>query len=340
MKEVFAKVKKDPLLQYPGKLGQLIGPFERGYLVGIMGPYKRGKTWHLMEIAVLGILNNLNVLFISLEMGKEQVSQRLYKRLTSFGETPGEYRYPCFDCHKNQVGTCQLPERASSNDLYTMGSEPPEFEDVTFEYTPCTYCRKHHLQEYEPATWYVTDERNGFSFDTVSKNVSTVPNKLRVMCYAAYSATLNDLKRDIELLEYTEGFIPDIIVTDYADIFAPDDSRLLGRELLDSIWKIHKQIAASLNCLVVTGSQTNKKSADAKNVNSTDVAEDYRKLAHVDKMIMISQTSVEKDRGVQRLSCINRHEESNEHKQVLVLNNFNLGQVVLDSEYRKKKKST
>ena len=35
--------KEEPFFNYPGALGEMIGPIERGYLVGILGVFKRGK---------------------------------------------------------------------------------------------------------------------------------------------------------------------------------------------------------------------------------------------------------------------------------------------------------
>jgi hypothetical protein len=46
------------------------------WLVTILAATKMGKSWMLMEMAVAALFQNLNVLFISLEMNKEQVDSR------------------------------------------------------------------------------------------------------------------------------------------------------------------------------------------------------------------------------------------------------------------------
>ena len=70
-----------------------------------------------------------------------------------------------------------------------------------------------------------------------------------------------------------------------------------------------------------------------KSVESSDVAEEIRKLAHVDAMIALSQTSSEKRDGIMRLSLVaHRHKNFSETQQVMVLQQLGLGQTLLDSE--------
>lgn len=59
------------------KLDELIGGYRPQWLITILGATKGGKTWFLLETAVAGVLQGLNVLYISLEMGKEQIDERL-----------------------------------------------------------------------------------------------------------------------------------------------------------------------------------------------------------------------------------------------------------------------
>jgi replicative DNA helicase len=58
-------------------LDKLIGGLRNKWLVTTLGATKAGKTWFLIEMAVSAIFQGLNVLFISLEMGKEQIDERL-----------------------------------------------------------------------------------------------------------------------------------------------------------------------------------------------------------------------------------------------------------------------
>lgn len=58
------------------KLDSMIGGLKEPWLVTILGATKGGKTWILIEMAVNAVLQGLNVLFVSLEMGKEQIDER------------------------------------------------------------------------------------------------------------------------------------------------------------------------------------------------------------------------------------------------------------------------
>lgn len=58
------------------KLDKAIGGFRTGWLITILGSVKSGKTWWLIEFAVTAILQGLNVLFVSLEMGKDPIDER------------------------------------------------------------------------------------------------------------------------------------------------------------------------------------------------------------------------------------------------------------------------
>lgn len=58
------------------ELDKMIGGFRNSWLITILGATKGGKTWFLIEMAITSTLQGLNTLFISLEMGKEQIDER------------------------------------------------------------------------------------------------------------------------------------------------------------------------------------------------------------------------------------------------------------------------
>ena len=58
------------------KLDEMIGGFGSDWLITILGATKGGKTWTFIELAIAAVLQGLNVLFISLEMGKKQIDER------------------------------------------------------------------------------------------------------------------------------------------------------------------------------------------------------------------------------------------------------------------------
>jgi replicative DNA helicase len=84
IKDVFSRIGDGELIYYgdkylfsfPGVLGSVIGPLERGHLIGVMGPAKRGKSLALLEFAMQALLFHNKVAFITLEMSADELSER------------------------------------------------------------------------------------------------------------------------------------------------------------------------------------------------------------------------------------------------------------------------
>lgn len=322
------------LFRLPGALGSLIGDFERSTLVGIMSPAKRGKSFLLEEIAIQAFFEKLKVVLVSLEMPQFMMKRRLLRRITAQDKETKNYFYPCFDCFKNQMDTCSKSERTNHVKLRDSDGEKPQF-DPNMDYSPCTVCRG--KSDFIPETWFTSIHRTKRTLSGTRRIAQGIRqmfrDNFRLVCYPKFSANVKDIKSDLETLEFDEDFVPDVIVIDYADILAPEDSRVTGRDRYDETWKMFGNLAFSKRCLVVTASQTNRASADKKYVTQTDVSEDWRKIAHAEIMIAINQTGEEKRKGYIRVSVVaGREEEFDQKRSCIVLQNLELGQVCLDSE--------
>jgi replicative DNA helicase len=346
--EVFRNIDSNRILQFPGQLGSLIGPFERGWLVGWLGPMKRGKTFWLFECAIRAAMQRLNAVIVSLEMNAPTNAMRIYRRMTALPDEPGDFVFPVFDCASNQDGSCKMEERAKFNDV-PLFLDPEQKRKPLFsskmDYRPCTFCRGNRSfskedNPYITEVWYRSTEiskvltsdavmRARRQFLPLSKG-----ERLRFRAYPAFSASIEDLESDLETLEFTEGFIPDVIVVDYADILIPPDKRLIERSALDSIWKGLKGMAEKRNCLVITASQSNRTGITRESsLEQTDVAEDIRKLAHVDAMFGLNQSKTERSEMVMRVNTLaHRHRAFHPFLQAFVLNQLDLGLPCIDSE--------
>lgn len=334
--KVFTSERKNYLFSFDGELGKLLGGFKRDWLVSVMAPEKRGKTFFLMEIAVHAVLSRLRTVFISLEMSDEDIGERIFRRIVSERLKDGDVVFPCFDCYKNQDGSCNKKERKNRITLLNEEGKRPEYS-VEMEYKVCTFCRGKKEGKYIPAYWFVTHKKKKLSAAKTKKRAKALErmygDNFRLIAYPVRQANLARIRNDLETLEYTENFIPDVIVIDYADILASEDSRIVGRDSVNETWMMLKSLAQERHVVVFTGSQTTKISAETKNVTSSSVSEDKRKRAHVDCIIFLSQTPEEKDDGVMRVSTYTRHASFNEYKQVQILQQLDLSQVVLDSDW-------
>jgi len=329
------QMMETPFFTLPGKLGSFVGPFRKEWLVGISGGFKKGKTWFLQEFAVIAVLNNIPTAFYSLEMTKEQMLERIYKRLTGYCGDGGDFAYPCFDCILNQNGTCRRPERRNRTPLFADG-EIPEF-DPRSNYRPCTFCRDNNISDYQLASWYKVINREAFDYLNVTKWIERMKVRfdklLRVKRYPRFSANVSDITNDLEILQNSEGISPEMIVVDYVDILKPENSNNKGVDKEDETWMSLARLASERKALVVTGTQINKEGQEAEIQRLKHSARWVGKYGHIDVMLGVNQTSEEKDRGVVRMNTIaHRHEDFIPERTVSILQMLNAGQVHLDSE--------
>ncbi|MFA7099358.1 MAG: hypothetical protein WC143_04665 [Eubacteriales bacterium] len=343
--EIFDDDDSDRLFKFDGPLGDMCGWLERDWLIAIMAPMKRGKSWWLQELAVAGLLSGVKVSYFSLEMNKKAVSKRIYKRLTALASNAGEHIFPVFDCSRNQTNLCRKKQRACYVGIKDPGEEQPEFYDV-IGYKPCTYCMNYEEEKenYIQAVWYKRfSQVEGMTSEMVTKKIKNFQlqfgDNLRVMAYPAFSASFDDIESDLDLLDFQEGFCPGMICIDYFDILNPGSGtgNFSERGTADYIWKRGKNLAAKRHVLVATVLQSNRSSIPKKSIEQEDVSEDIRKLAHVDLLLGLNQTKDEKDKGIMRIGVVaHRHEEFKFGGEVMALQSLNIGQPCLFSGWAPK----
>lgn len=328
--EVFSD-KEEPLLELGPGLGKLTGPLRRGWLIGLMGFTKRGKTWMLQEIAQWALIQRRKTVWVSLEMQSTQLSERFYKQLVAAGSHESEYIIPVFDCQFNQDGTCKRPERAGD---VPFPGRFNEREDTG--YVPCIWCKNELLEEYVPAVWYEKKRRPKLTQRMASEHLKKLwtlygKNLLRMISYPEGSANIAMIRRDLKELELEENFVPDIIIIDYADILKSENSKEIGRDAINTTWLALKGLASATHTIVISPTQTNRASVEAALVKEIHTGEDKRKLDHCDIMLGITQTDEEKSIGVARIGVVeHRWEEFQRNRVYMILQQLSLGQPVLD----------
>lgn len=146
--------------------------------------------------------------------------------------------------------------------------------------------------------------------------------------------TVGKIREDINILESTKHFIPDLIIIDYADLMRSERRYDQYRHELASIYKGLREIAMEYNCTIVTASQSNRASIGAHLVTLKHFAEDIQKANIADLVLSLCQTEEEEMQNVMRLFCCkNRH--GIKGFQILNHYDYNIGQFSLSStEYR------
>lgn len=109
--------------------------------------------------------------------------------------------------------------------------------------------------------------------------------------YPMYTCTIDELNRYLDYLERFENFIPDLLISDYGDIMRP--GKEYGEDPRHGVNEIYmgiKTICDERNIVGATASQGRRTAIRKKRPSQQDVAEEIRKLAHVDTMIGVCQT--------------------------------------------------
>lgn len=333
---------KDVVFKPSGALGNYMGYLERGWLIGLLAPMKRGKTLGLTDLALDAVLQNKNVLFVSAEMPDKDMTARYIKTIT--GMAPSDWEdgdmptklIPVFDCVHNQNGSCGLSERPNNIALPKL-SEEDDPVDLFYDHAdhiPCTHCRTTNSKLYKITTWFEKVEDLS-SKEAMIKKVEAwrpkIDKYLRTRSYPANTTPVATIEGHIKYLSSRENFDVDALLIDYADLLIASRSMSEGRHELNDVWVGLKSLAHKLNILVITASQTNRTGMDVEIVESTSTAEDIRKIAISDMFYALDQTKAEKRRGVMRISPLeSRH--TNNYAVCYLLQDLARSQFHLDSE--------
>lgn len=329
----------DKLFKLHGAIGEAMGVFERGQLIALMGKPAIGKTWWLIHICLRALFSGHTVLFVSLEMSEAAIVKRILHWMTGLPNKKhaGQILIPVFDCVKNQTGQCNsgcgidvIGPNKKDNPLH---SRLP-FNEAPTGYSVCTSCKG--TSDFEPTSWYTPVNREELSIQSALKKkqkiekLSAIKNqRLKVTQFPSGELSVSQFNVYLDNIAYYEGFVPDVIVTDYADKFKRSEREY--RHGINEIWEGHKAIAQRRHCLVVTASQST--AARTKNdTGSGDWAEDIRKLNLIDQGFIINQTEWEHSNNIYRIKIPKiREDEFSLLNEIMVLNQLRIGRPYINS---------
>lgn len=342
--------------QIPGDLGRYLGNWKRGDVIGFFGPAKKGKTRTLLSMYKYGVLSKKKSLFFSIEMTDTEVlpltNQVFFPMID---DEPGMYKFSVFDCEHNQRGLCAERESDTTvqfEKMDTNGQENGNGKQKILKpiYDPghkvCNKCRNHTNLEirkkYKLATFWEEIHRDTNDIFTVRKNIKKFQKMWqkygRLSVHKKYTLTYDKLMRDIDLFWQRQNWFPDILIIDYIDILGIN-SKHDDYKLVDEQWKLLAKIAGETNTLVITATQGNLASHKTEQLDSTHQGGFYGKNRHVNLMIGLNQTPVEKDLGIMRYGITEaRSIPFIPGQNCTVLSDFSTGQAYLDSYYQYAKK--
>lgn len=288
----------DKLFKLPGILGDTIGMLERGWLFSFVGASGTGKTWWLMLTALKALFAGLNVIFISMEMSEKQMTRRIQHWING------------------------QPTRRWAGELLI-----PTFENSS-----------------DTKIYYKTITKKNLTIPkainkskALKRSALIRGNSFKLVTYPSRSITMNDISVYLHNLEYYDNFIPDVIVTDYADKVKPDDARQQYRHQIASIWEAHKALAQEKNCLVITASQSNT-ARTGKDIGQGDWSEAIAKLELCDVGMAINMSSDDKKKGIMRALMVKQRDDDFDLMQeITVLHQLKIGRPYLDSRLTTRK---
>lgn len=285
--------KREPLITYEHGLGVFYGDaLERDGFIAFMGMEKVGKTWCLMDVAWTAILQHKKVAFFEVgDLSRDQVVRRFAVRAAQVPMKPRVVSIP-------------------TNIIYDEEAGPiVNFEEKKF--------------------------KKGLDYSTaweamqlfIKKN-KIEPNALRISTHPNSSISILGVQSIIDSWE-RQGWVPDVVIIDYADILEPISGQVDSRDQINATWKKMRAMSQEYHCLVVTATQVKASAYEDETLGKMHFSEDKRKFAHVTGMVGLNQTNKDKRAGVVRYNwTVLREEEFIETQCCYVAPCLSLGTAV------------
>lgn len=310
-----------PLFHLPGALGEALDQhMVRGGFVSYLGPEKRGKTWWIMDNMLRACQARNNVVYFEVgDLSEDDVWERIGSRCAGLPWQLMEPTYvvPHMDCKRNQLGTCRSPLRKCRVQLYSDESQPPDPSgDVCPKgYKVCTACDDRGLKRtpeeiWIPAVFYekvmndteLNWTRMDKALDRLRKRMGN--RQFRISVHPNTSVNVEDLNELLLRWKEREGFVPDVIGIDYADILAKEEGCREERDSQNERWKAMRRMSQTWHALLITATQGNRESYESDTIKMGHITEDKRKLGHVTACFGLNQTAMEKHLQLMRINPV------------------------------------
>ena len=274
VREAF-ELHTEPLITYPGALGKFFSDqLGRDEFVAITGATGRGKTWWLLDIAWMGMRQGRRVAFFQVgDMSQGQIMRRFACRASG--------------CPLKAPFTLEVPTNITLDEgerTASVVTETKSFDGPLQWGKAWAACQKWARRRKRPL--------------------------LRLSVHPNSSINVGGIVAILDTWEHT-GWVPDVVVVDYADILAPPVGYVPGdREAINATWKALRSLSQQLHILVVTATQADAASYDVHTIGRRNFSDDRRKNDHVTGMLGINATEEEEENGVCRLNWTKRREEA------------------------------
>ena len=354
IENAFTELSK-PLITYPGALGafwnhQLIP----GGFIGLMAREKLGKTFWLLDMAIRAARQGTSVAFFQAgDMTQNQQLKRICSYLTkkpTLERNCGEVYIPVVDCIYNQLDLCNKTERECNFGLFAN----EEFDEKSIrkeinisllkqayedepDYKPCRNCAEFLTRSYGAPWVRKVTVKHTVKINEAKKKVTEFfidrKRRFKLSTHANGTLSVEGMDAIMDRWEREDGFIPQIILVDYADILITNKIKEF-RHQQNQIWKDLRGMSQSRNALVVAPTQSDAKSYEQDTLTLSNFSEDKRKYSHCTAMYGMNQdkNGREKKIGLMRLNeLVVREGDFDINASVTILQQLNLGRPFLGS---------
>ena len=130
--------------------------------------------------------------------------------------------------------------------------------------------------------------------------------RLLIKEFPTRSLSISGLKSHMSLCE-ANGFNPDVLIVDYADLMKTK-SREKRYEELEELYERLRGLGGEMNCTVLSASQTNRSGAVKYRPSMNDIAGSFGKFGAADAIIGLCQTKKEKACNLSRMYVLKSRE--------------------------------
>jgi hypothetical protein len=279
--EVYATFEgiDESLIQFPpgsGLADFFQSEIARDCFVAIQAPEKTGKTFVLQELGFLAMLQRKRVAFFEVgDMTRRQIKRRLMARVSDHpwrsptGIWPTIVKFPT-SLLKSEKGKVEARVQHTNLNFTTRLDRKTAWES----------CQKLMRDK-------VKSNHSFFKlavYPNVSINVAGIRAKLKSW--------------------HLEGWCPDLIIIDYADILASPNNRLDPRDAINETWAQLRRLSEETHACVITATQSDAASYDTITQSKKNFSNDKRKHSHINSMFALNVTPKEKEQGTMRLNWI------------------------------------
>lgn len=160
------------------------------------------------------------------------------------------------------------------------------------------------------------------------------PDALRVQCHPNSTLSVEGVDSILGEWERSDGWRPDVVVIDYADILAPPEGIKDPLQQVDMTWKHLRRLSQARNCLVMTATQSSSAaySNDKKLLGRKHFSGRKTKNAEVNGLIGINVSEDERKQQMARWNWIVRRKDRR-RGAVTVAGCFDMGNPVICSRW-------